>query len=324
MGQEVVVQNPLIKKWIRSYGFSQNKFIAHKIFAPKDISTKDAEYVVFDQAQKANRIEHVEVDGNSEAVTVKFEYSTKEIVSKTIAVKTFISSTDQKNMVDPVLSEHEKGMLLALNNILLTKMEYDASNLVKTTSIYPTENIETLLEAAQYDQDGVDPFVEIANDAQVVADNGDNPNLVVLGGKTFTKIKGNTVTKDWLGSNGDRVFKVANLANIVSDGVTLDIGPNQVLIGNALYNTSKTNTPSNTYFWDKMTVVAYNNPDSQNMLFQKTFAQLFYPTGNKDIKIYKWTEDGKRGGYWLELERKYSFNVIDARCAKVRLNVHGD
>lgn len=322
MGQEVVIQSPLIKNWIRSYGFSQNKFCAHRLFSPKSISTKDAQYVVFDQAQKANRIEQVEVDGNSEAVTVKFEYATKDIVSRTIAVKTFVSSSDQKNMVEPILSNHEKGLLLALHNILLTKREYDAANLVKTTSIYPTENIETLLEAAQYDQEGVDPFVEMSDDAQVVADNGDNPNLLLLGGKTFSKIKGNPTTKDWLSSNTDKVFKVTNLANIVSDGVTFDIGPNQVLIANALYNTSKTDTPSNTYFWDKMTVVAFNNPDSQNMLYQKTFAQLFYPEGGGDIKIYKWTEDGKRGGYWLELEMTYSLNIIDPRCAKVRLNVH--
>lgn len=323
MGKEFEIQSPIVKGYIRGFGFNTSKFAVPKIFTPKSVPNKNATYTFFDEKQKANRLEHVEVDGNSHAITVKFAFGTKDVVSKTISVKTWVSSSDQQNMVDPVLNNYEKGLMGGLTNILLTKREYDGAQLLSNAALYPASNIAVLLEAGQWDQPLVNPFDEISDGAEVVSNNGDNPNKLFLGGKTYTTIKKNPNTKNELGTASKKVFNAANLSDIVSDGVTFRITENDVIVGNAIYNASKgEDDPNNLFFWDKFAMVFYSNPNAKNLLYQKTFAQCFYPEGGQDVKVYRWTEDGMRGGFWLEVEMTYSLNIIDPRCAFVWKNVY--
>lgn len=317
-----VVDVPILN-YLVAKGLNESRYVAPKLFVPKQIEQDDAVYVSWDDAERASKIEQLEVDGYSNAVAVKFEYNTHQVRSKTIAVRAFISHKDLRNASDPIVQGHEQGVLMNLMKLLWTKREKDASDLAKDSTKYPSANVKTMLTAEQWDDVDVDPFLDMATFAEVVSAGSDQDvNFAMFGGKLFSTVAKNPNTKDYLGTLKEKVLNVVNLSTLLSDGVVTNIAQSGILTGRATYNSATGDTPSKSYFWDKTFIMGYNNPDAKNMMHQQTFAQMFIPKGTKSVNIYKYVEPGKRGGYWIEAELTYSLNIIDSSCAFLGLNMY--
>ena len=85
------VTDPLVKNILISKTFNADKYGFNKMFTKVATDQDDVLIAKFDAEQAASRIENLESNDDSDAVQVKFQYSTEKVRSKTLIVSTRVT-----------------------------------------------------------------------------------------------------------------------------------------------------------------------------------------------------------------------------------------
>lgn len=306
-----VVDVPL-KNYLVATALKPERYSATSLFTPFETEKDDVLLIDWDKANKAGQLHQVESNGDAESVTVKFEFTSSGVKSKVISVRSFISDKDKRNATDPIASILDKAIISNLMKILITYRENDAAALAQNASNYGT-NTEALVGTAQWSDPASTPYTDLSRWSSAVSDQAEaDTNFVFLAKDVFSELANHQDTIDRLKTINEKVLTPDALIRLLTNKI--DLNPEQIVIGRSSYNTSKTGTKTQVPFWSKTAILAYQNPNAKNMMLQKTFGQMFYPKGFNAIKIYKYTKDELRGGYYIEVEIAYCFKIIAQDC----------
>lgn len=301
-----------VKNWILARSFKPGRYAATSIFQPFATDQDDVMLIKWDEANRSAKIFELQSNGETESVTVKYEYTTDNVKAKVISIRAFISTKDLRNATDPILNAHEKGIVNNLMRNLMVYRENDAVSLAQNGSNYGV-NTEALLSGSQWSDSGSTPYEDMARWAEIVSiGSEEDTNFIFIAKDVFKILANHQDTIDRLPTIKEKVLTPEGLQKLLTNQV--DLKPDQIVIGKSTYNASKTDTKDQRYFWSKSVIMAYQNPDAKNMLLQQTFGQMFYPKGYDAVKIFKYTKDELRGGYFIEVELAYTFKIVSKDC----------
>jgi len=307
------VTDPLVKNLLISKGFNQDKYGFNKIFSKVATDQDDVLIAKFDSEQAAGRIENLESNDDSDAVTVKFQYSTDTVRAKTIAVRTRVTNKESRNTLEPILNNHEKMVTEGLMKLIHQKVEKDAETLLTTSGNYTLSNTAALTAGSRWDSSDYStshPYITIEDWIEIVNQNcEEDVNSIAIPKIVFTQLANHPDTIAKMKTIEHKVLTPDVLKMLLSSKVGVDV--KNVHILNNWYNSSETGTPSKARFWGKNFLAYYQNP-STNYIGGQNFASLYYPKQKQGLSIRKYFALDQRS-YFIDVEFAYSL-VIQQEC----------
>lgn len=303
------VTDPLVKNILISKTFNADKYGFNKMFTKVATDQDDVLIAKFDAEQAASRIENLESNDDSDAVQVKFQYSTEKVRSKTLIVSTRVTNKEGRNTLEPILNNHEKMVTEGLMKLIHQKVEKDAENLLTTSGNYTMSNTEALTSGDRWDSSDYGtshPYITIEEWIEIINQNAEEDvNAIGFPKIVFTQLANHPDTIAKMKTTEHKVLTENDLKILLSSKIGVDVKNLYVL--NNFYNSSETATPTKVRYWGKNFLAFYKNP-SANYIGGQNFATLYYPKQKQGLSIRKyWARDQR--SYFIDVEFAYNLSI---------------
>lgn len=205
-------------------------------------------------------------------------YTTQTYVIEGHGLEGMVTKEDYANVEAPFDAERDEVM--GLSTVLWLEKEKALADTLTSTSII-TQNV-TLSGTSQFNDFGNSDVLGVTTTAQntILDSTGMLPNLCIMDVKLWKVLRYHPQLLDALGFKWDRP------GGLKEDEMAKALGVDQVLFGNARYESAKEGqTSSLAPVWGKHMVFAIAPAKAEIM--QKSVGYLLRPTGSEPRKVYK-------------------------------------
>lgn len=293
-GRGMNITDTLLTGYADSQIGNNDLTIHDKIFPNPTMTDKyNFDLIKVDEGQKLDRIEQVERNADEEAFVYNLEYSKTGVISRKIKIK-FNLDEDIINDAQPqLIDNHKRNLVEAGYAKIALKREKDFSDLVFTSGVF--NNNYTLGSGTQFDDDTVDWMDRLAQEILLQIKLGKKaPNTAIWGIEAWQQASKNTIVRDVLRQNADRVPDVNRIEGLLKARL-----PEQLtfkfnnFVGAMPYNSeNNNNTKNKAWLFGKKLWIGYIEPNQsltdQNP--QKSTAVNYFVNkkiGNIRVRSYK-------------------------------------
>jgi hypothetical protein len=294
-----------------SIGYSNEQFIADKIFLPVSVDKQSDRYYVF--GKEMFRQHDDKRAPGTEASEINWTLSLDTYFCEGHALRTPIADEEQQN-ADDVFDLESDGTELVTEGILLNK-EIAAAEMLLDSSNYDSELVfnmgaagnpakwsDYLTSPTNYTSD---PVLDIAKAKEKMhKKSGIRPNTLVISEPIYNVLKLHPKILKLF--SGIAPVSIAN-----EEQIRLALGVDRIIVGSALKSgaTNPAQEDNLDYIWGNSAVLCYvpAKPGKKVKAIGYTF--MWNKDGNGAVQVRKWYEQGRRATI-IEAERWYAHKII--------------
>lgn len=296
-----------------SIGYSNEQYIADKIFKPVTVNKQSDRYYVYGM-ERFRQHDDLRAPG-TEANEINWTLSDDTFYCEGHALRHAIADEEKQNADDEFDLEKE-GTELVTEGILLNK-EIDCANKVLDANNYHTDLSVTLGSGATpatykwSDYENSDPVKDIAKAKQIMHNlSGIRPNTLIMSETVLNVLK--------LHPKLIEIIKYVQKGIVTMDLLATAFGVDQVLVGSAL-KSSVTNpgqveagaVEELDYIWGNSAVLAYIAPRPGRKQISLGYTFMWNKDGEGAVQVRKWYEQGRKATI-IEAERWYAQKMISS------------
>lgn len=294
-----------------SIGYSNEEYIADKIFLPVPVQKQSDIYPVYGK-EMFRRFDDRRAPG-TEANEITWSYSKDTYYCDGHALRALVTDEEVANE-DDVFDIESDATENVTNNILLNK-EYDAASKLLDARNYasdlsfsmgstgnPPKWSDYLTDPDSYTSD---PVLDIQKAKERMHKKGGiRPNTLILSEGVMNVLR-----------THPRILKlfagIAAVSIATEDQVKMALGVDKVIVGRALKTEAEDFNPVGDldYIWGNSAILCYIPPKPGKRVKALGYTFMWDAYGNGSIQTHKWYERGK-GATIIEVRRYYDHKIV--------------
>ena len=282
--------------------------IANKIFTPLVVERDSDKYYKFNDANTL--IPATERAGGAEANSTDFDFTTGSFQATRKALKHFIDDDIYSNADKGIKTNYRKAAALHIMDQLLIDKENRAAAVAFSTANFSGKTAALSGTDQWSDYANSTPFDVISEKAELVLQAcGKQPNTIIIGQQVWTQLRNHPQLIDRLPDNRVRRANINLFKEMLGDE---DLNIENILIGRQTKNTGTAATPTNTFIWGKLCLVAYISPESRTVM-DNTLSKTFIPKDLSGMQVEYYRLNNFKG-LFCETNTKYVHEIVNNSC----------